>query len=432
MCSVNCQTQNCKARKKTSGKRKNNLLWWTAAILSLFAAWMYGYFSSKANDVELLIQKFEDTQIEVLSQNDRLFKLRSKEKEFYVALGSAWGYGGNMEVAILTDSTANVEEIVLVDNRETYAYIQRLKDRKYFMQYKGKHLGEAFSAGHDIDVISGATISSEAISRAVQSGGHTLAKNYFKLQPTKINGKFKISQSVIGLIVFFLFSIFLFGRWKWLNISLLILSIAGIGIAWNNSFSISSLAKLFVGGFPNPGEDLSIYVILFFLIGGILIFSKNIYCYRICPFYGVQYILSKLSGMHLEMHPVIVKYGSFIKRFLLWFALLIMFLNTSPTISNFEPFAMIFSLEGVGIQWYILPAVIVGALFSPSFFCRYFCPAGESLNILTKLRKGKAIKGKSSAQKIELKDLVSKKYLLQTVLYFVVLFVIVLFMVISL
>lgn len=425
MCEGNCKLQHCNTTQISRPVKHFTIIWWIVAILSLAGAWVYGYVASKANDIELLNYTFKYSNIEVISQKDRLFKLKREREDLFLALGNAWGYGGNMVVATITDSSGKVEDIVLVNNRETHAYIQRLKDRNYFLQYKGKLIDDSFSINHDLDAVSGATISSTAISRAVQEGGHTLAENYFHLSPKKINGKFQVSQSVIALIVFFLLSIFIFGRYRWLNIVLLVAAIAGIGIMWNNSFSITSLAKLFTGGFPNPNEDLRIYVFLVFIIGGIMVLKKNIYCFKICPFYGIQFLLNKLSGMRLEMHPIIIKYGAFVKSFLLWAALMIMFMSTSPTLSNFEPFAMVFSLEGHGIQWYIMPAVIVGALFTPSFFCRYFCPAGESLDILLDLRKGKILKKKTAKEKFHFKDLkIKKSQLLPSLLYFISLFVI--------
>ena len=275
MCEGNCQAQHCNTNQTKRPEKYITILWWVAAILSLTGALVYGYLSSKANDIELLNYTFKDAKIEVISQKDRLFKLKREREDLFLALGNAWGYGGNMVVATITDSTGKVEEIVLVDNRETLAYVQRLKDRNYFLQYKGKLIDDSFSINHDLDAVSGATISSTAISRAVQDGGHTLAENYFHLSPKKINGKFQVSQSVIALIVFFLLSIFIFGRYRWLNIVLLVAAIAGIGIMWNNSFSITSFAKLFTGGFPNPNEDLRIYVFLVFIIGGIIIIKKK-------------------------------------------------------------------------------------------------------------------------------------------------------------
>lgn len=425
MCTANCPSKNCKPVKREH-TTKVNLFWWIAAIATLLVAWVYGYFSSAKNDRELLSGFYQEMQVEIISQNDRLYKLSDSDHELYVGLGTAWGYGGNLEVASVTDSLGRVEEVLLVDNSETFSYIKKMVDRKYFHQFKGRQIDEAFVINHDLDAVSGATVTSEAISRAVQEGGHSLAKNYFNLQPQKIYKKFTLSQSVIGLIVFFILAIFLFGRSKKLNLVLLAASIVGIGISWNNSFSISTLSKLFTGGFPSPREDLTIYVFLVFLTGGILFLRKNLYCHRICPFFGVQIFLKKLSGLNLKMHPVIMKYEGYVRRFLLWFALIIMFLNSNPTASNFEPFGMMFSLQGHGFQWYILPAVIVGSVFSPLFFCKHFCPAGESLTILTDLRKGKLLKSRKAKKKIKFKDLgIKRNNLVPSALYIISLLVIV-------
>ncbi len=426
MCAVNCPSKGChKYKRVNTTNRKINIYWWLAAIVSLLGAWLYGYISSEANDKELLANTFSDMKVEVISKTDRLFKLTNDEKEFYVGIGSAWGYGGNLEVASVTDSIGEIKEVILVSNTETYSYVKKMVDRKYFHQYKGMQIDEAFAINYDLDATSGATVTSEAVSRAVQRGGHGLAKSVFNLQPIKVDKKFTLSQSVIGLVVFFVLAIFLFGRSKKLNLTLLIASIAGIGITWNNSFSVSTLSKLFIGGFPSPSEDLTIYVFLVFLAGGILILKKNIYCHRICPFFGVQILLKKISGLNLKMHSVILKYEGFVRRFLLWFALMIMFAQFNSTNSNFEPFGMMFSLDGYGIQWYILPALLIGSLFSPLFFCKHFCPAGESLTILISLRKGKIIKNKKTKRKIRFRELrFTKNNVIPSVLYLTALFAI--------
>jgi polyferredoxin len=47
---------------------------------------------------------------------------------------------------------------------------------------------------------------------------------------------------------------------------------------------------------------------------------------------------------------------------------------------------MFFSLDGFGIQWYILPAALIGSLFISDFFCHYFCPVGASFSWLIDIR----------------------------------------------
>jgi polyferredoxin len=63
-----------------------------------------------------------------------------------------------------------------------------------------------------------------------------------------------------------------------------------------------------------------------------------------------------------------------------WAALFLIFLSAHPALGSYEPITHIFSLEGVGIQWYILPASLLGAFFVPRFWCRLFCPVGLFLN----------------------------------------------------
>jgi len=48
---------------------------------------------------------------------------------------------------------------------------------------------------------------------------------------------------------------------------------------------------------------------------------------------------------------------------------------------------MMFSLNGVGIQWFILPVALIGSFFMSTFWCRFFCPCGHALTKLVQFRK---------------------------------------------
>jgi len=62
-------------------------------------------------------------------------------------------------------------------------------------------------------------------------------------------------------------------------------------------------------------------------------------------------------------------------------------ISSNPTIAAYEPFAMLFSLEGYGVQWYILPATLVASLFISNFFCHYLCPVGATFKWIQKQRR---------------------------------------------
>jgi len=123
-------------------------------------------------------------------------------------------------------------------------------------------------------------------------------------------------------------------------------------------------------------------------LGSVIVLGRNIYCHQICPFKVVQDLLQKISGVKLRIRPEVQRKSRALIFFLSWISLLLIFLSAHPALGSYEPFAMMFSLEGLGIQWYILPAALLGSLFVPSFWCRLFCPVGLYLNEMVRLRRG--------------------------------------------
>ncbi len=115
-------------------------------------------------------------------------------------------------------------------------------------------------------------------------------------------------------------------------------------------------------------------------IAAAVILGKNTWCFRVCPFYGVQYIMAKIGGGKIKPSAALLKRSKFIANFLLWLSLMVIFLSRNPGLGAYEPFAMMFSLTGTGIQWYILPLSLIGSFFVLNFWCRLFCPVGMVLN----------------------------------------------------
>jgi polyferredoxin len=141
---------------------------------------------------------------------------------------------------------------------------------------------------------------------------------------------------------------------------------------------------------------------------GVIFLGKNVYCYRICPFHGIEYLLQKISGMKLNPSRALLKRTRTAVNFLLWLSLMVIFLSKHPALGSFEPFAMMFSLNGTGIQWFILPLALIGSFFMSTFWCRFFCPCGQALTKMVQFRKSS---GSSSKQKSDRSSGSSGKYL---------------------
>jgi polyferredoxin len=160
-----------------------------------------------------------------------------------------------------------------------------------------------------------------------------------------------------------------------------------VGFYANVSLNLGNIAGIFMGYIPGLKQHPMWWIMMAGALGSVVILGRNIYCHQICPFKVVQDLLQKISGVKLRIKPEVQRKSRTLIFFLSWIALMLIFLSTHPALGSYEPFAMMFSLEGLGIQWYILPAAVLGSLFVPSFWCRLFCPVGLYLNEIVRMRR---------------------------------------------
>ncbi len=361
-----------------------------AAYVSLAAAFLFG-LANGDTDYEAMVQRqVTDKVLTKVNDNPVVFQLGEKvdSKGEYVLIQEGQGYGGPFVIGIRIHDDAKIAAVLPLYDRETPAFLERVKQANYLDQYINKAITDNFVVGDDIDAVSGATVTTMAATQAVRNGAHIAALQYFKLEPSWISAPWKFGLEEILIIVLFgLAFVPVVSQKKPWKYAYIAASIAIIGFYLNASISVGSLSGMLMGFVPGVSEHIGWWVLVIGTVVTILISGKNIYCYRICPFFGVEFFLSKISGMRIAPSPAFARNAKLVANSLLWAALMIIFLSRHPALGSYEPFAMMFSLEGIGIQWYILPLALIGSFFMSSFWCRFFCPAGNMLSHLVKFRR---------------------------------------------
>jgi electron transport complex protein RnfG len=100
----------------------------------------------------------------------------------YVFIAEPKGYGGAMIVTIGIDAAGKITGVKLGDNKETPGLGTKAGEEPFITQFSGKTVSEQITlvkkppSGNQIQAISGATISSRAITAAVQAAA-VCAKN---------------------------------------------------------------------------------------------------------------------------------------------------------------------------------------------------------------------------------------------------------------
>ena len=263
--------------------------------------------------------------------------------------------------------------------------------KRFFEQFPGKTVSDNFLLDDDIDAVSGATVSSRAFTEAVRNAMHVAATEHFKLTPTWKKTEWQFGPNELGLIgIFALAFLVSYAKGtlaKYGRLLMPVVSLAFVGVYTNSSVSIGQIAGIVMGYVPDFKQNMLWWIMMAGMIGSVLVLGRNIYCAQVCPFQYVQRGLNKISGVNLAVRPGVQKSARMVVGWMTWAALMLIFLSAHPTLGSYEPFAMMFSFTGAGVQWYILPLSLVGSFFVLNFWCRLFCPVGLTLNEMVRVRR---------------------------------------------
>ena len=360
------------------------------AVISLISAYIAGQIYNKVDYEQILKEKLPHSLIERQSNNPLTFIAKDKDNKVqgHIRISEQQGYGGPLIVGAFVDNDARIKEVIVLSNKETPAFYRRLQSSGFFRQFIGKEATDNFVVGADIDTVSGATVSTVAFSKAIREGSHGLAVDSFGLVPETQEEQWNLgTRELVLLAILTLATVAVFLGKKSIRYVSLGISLFFVGFYYNGCLSVSHFSALMKGFLPSIKEHLFWWIHVLCPLAIALIFKKNIYCRAVCPFHALQIILSKTSGLKLQLPRALSKIAYKTPKIFLYLSLMIIFLSANPTLASYEPFAMVFSLEGVGMQWYILPAVILGAFFISDFFCRLFCPVGCTITYLIRFRQ---------------------------------------------
>ncbi len=377
------------ARGKATGAGAIRRLMPYAAWLSLIIAFVVGAVSS-GEDYESMVRAHFEGEILVKVNDDPLVLRLGDPGEGpgnWILVQEGQGYGGPFVLGIRIMEDTTVHEIIPLDDKETPAFVKKVRDSDYKYQFAGKHVADDFIVGRDIQAVTGATITTMAATEAIRRGAHLAAVEKFGLEPTWSKVPWQIGlKEILVLAVFALAFVPGMTSGKLRKYIFLGAAVGVIGFYANASVSIGSIAALLMGFLPGVRDHLTWWILVVGTVVTIVVLGRNVYCTGICPFHGVEFLLRKISGSKTNPSRSVMKRARLTVNCLLWASLMTIFLSRLPAAGAYEPFAMMFSLEGVGIQWYILPLALIGSFFMSNFWCRFFCPAGHAFTTLVKLR----------------------------------------------
>lgn len=303
------------------------------------------------------------------------------------------GYRDEIAVLVGVGETGTITGTTLLAHREDQKHIDTILSNGFLLRFTGHKADGRWS---DIETVTGATISSEAMKEDIRTAASAVLEKVIKsgILSTKVKKTpgptaFRIERvfswanlAALGLIVLSVASVLLPKR-RLLRSSTLLLSFLFIGFIFNTPVTIGNFIDVGYGLVPGL-NNLALLLLLIFAVVSALV-KGPLYCSYLCPFGAMQDGASGVRLPKIEAGKRFLHYA----RYFRWLALFAVVVAVAgfgfAAARNFEPFSLCFARDAGSAVWVQSGVILVAALFFRRPWCRLFCPTGLIIETLSKL-----------------------------------------------
>ena len=171
-------------------------------------------------------------------------------------------------------------------------------------------------------------------------------------------------------------------RWTALSVTFVYLGFVDGGF-----LSVSHITNTINLGPTMILSDLPLLMIVTFTLVTTLVWGR-VFCSSLCPFGALQDMLSKLVPRHWQQTvPAYIHDRALYLKYAILALIIVMavFQSGISIFHYFEPFGTLFFYSTSIILWSILIVLLLASTAVKRFYCRYACPLGAALGVLSLL-----------------------------------------------
>lgn len=300
------------------------------------------------------------------------------------------GYAGPIKMLLALSPDGRIKGVRILDHEETKNYVHYMETPEYLSRFLNKSVNDPFEVEKDIDAISRATVSVEALTRTAKESSRAVAS---KVLGMKIKAEEVRKSAETGWVLYlllFLFALlfyFLTRRSKkFLRIRdfSLFAGLLVIGYYLSSPFSILHIFNLFL---LRPSSSLLWLVIVITTIISIVV-AGRFYCGWLCPFGALAEFIGRIPLRKWDVRVETDDKWRDMKYIILGMAATVVFASRKPEFGNYETYVALFSLHGNYLTWSLVFISIIANLRVKRFWCRYLCPVAALTGMFSRKDKG--------------------------------------------
>lgn len=364
---------------------------YVAIIMTLVLVGLYGRMMLTETPISMTFLDAYETfdSYDKVDGNDKLYML-SKDSELvgYLAITSEDGFQSEVFVATEVNTYGLIESVRVVQQNETPSYFRRIEGSSFFKNFSEMAISEGFDASDNVDAVSKATISSVAITKAVQKGAEIIGREGLDIPVNKPSPEFKLKAVDIAILIIFALALAanLTGNKK-LRLITMIYAVIILGFRYATFVTYATFYQIITLTFPSVADNLRWYLLVLGSIVTVLVMGKNIYCAYICPFGAIQELEHKFLKVKFDISPKTVKRLKLLPYVISYVALAMALLTETTGVLSYEPFSILFSSVGNEITWGIIFITLFLSLITIRPYCKFICPVGFVFNHIAKVKR---------------------------------------------
>lgn len=171
-----------------------------------------------------------------------------------------------------------------------------------------------------------------------------------------------------------------------LKYATLVFAVAYMGFMKSHLISVVDIFGVIAGDLPVLKHNIGYYAFGAFVIASTVLWGR-LYCGRVCAFGAMTQLMDAILPARLRVNVPrkIEQRAAWIKFGLLGAVVLYFLVTRDLLVYRFvEPFWM-FSLFGTTPMWIGLAALLLATVFVRNLYCRFLCPVGAMLGLISNL-----------------------------------------------
>jgi len=297
------------------------------------------------------------------------------------------GYRGELDVLVGMDWKGKITGVKIIGHSDDPEHMEMIIKSGLPGKFTGRIAGDSFA---DIEAVTGATISSQAIIDDVRLAAKAVFDQIMGRDAAAAGQVHGLLAGVdwpeglgaLAIVALALICVTMPAR-RWLRYTTMALSVGIVGLWLGSPITIGNIVDVRNYGLP-WSYNLPLAILIVFALGAAL-FRGNLYCCYVCPFGALQEGAAKVLPWKLKPNDRIVRSLSWLRWIVTLLAIYAIAAAGSEAFRGIEPFSMLFMRYPGSVAIVQAGVVLAAALIVRRVWCRFFCPTGLIIDIFAEL-----------------------------------------------